>query len=130
MSTGKRIRAVRNESGQSQTSFASECSVSLRTLKAYELDERDPPSSLLLHLYLEREISPTWLLSGDGPKSVQSHKLNVSNAVVAVRTFVKLKAIDFSPEKEAKLVLLLSEYFDEGGKYDDSFVQSMLESSL
>ena len=130
MSIGKRTRAVRNENDESQVAFAERCKISLRALKAYELDEREPPASFLLKLYLEYAINPTWLLSGDGPMSPRLQKSNVSDAVVAVRTFTSLKNVNFSPEKEAKLVLLLSEYFDEGGERNGPLVQSMLESSL
>ncbi|MEP6433995.1 MAG: helix-turn-helix transcriptional regulator, partial [Lentilitoribacter sp.] len=115
MSIGKRIRAARTERGQSQASFAESSAVSLRALKAYELDEREPPASFVLKLYVDHAINPTWLLSGDGPQSSKLRKSNISDAVIAVRTFASLKKTNFAPEKEAKLVLLLSEYFDEGG---------------
>lgn len=129
MSIGARIREVRKETGRSQTVFAKRFDVSLSALKAYELDDREPPASFLVRLYTEMAIDPTWLLTGAGSKTSDIRSQNIVDAVIAVRTFSAIKRIQIEPEREARLVLLLSEYFDEGGSNDTPLVQKMLETA-
>lgn len=111
-----------------QATFAQEFDISPRAYASYELGEREIPSSFLLKLFEKFSISPTWLLTGEGAKSTAGHSENILDAVVAVRTFAAIKGINIDPEREARLVLLLSEYFDEGGEKETPFVQKMLET--
>lgn len=130
MSIGERIRLLRKELNLSQNAFAERSKISLRALKAYELDEREPPASFLVEVYQQFNVEPTWLLSGDGARSAEHRSNNVEHAVIAVRTFAILEKVDFPPEKEAKLVLLLAEYFDEGGENDGPLVKKILENAV
>jgi transcriptional regulator with XRE-family HTH domain len=129
MSIGDRIRAIRSEAGVTQDAFAKSCGVSSRALKAYELDERDPPSSFVLQLYKEFAANPTWLLTGDGAKSNEQFRQFVAAAIVAVRTFADIKKISFTPEKEAKLALLIADLYMGGGEPGGTVEQGILETA-
>lgn len=130
MSIGARIREIRKGSGESQANFAERFGVSLSALKAYELDDREPPSSFLVRLFTDLSIEPTWLLTGTGSKTSENRNENVLDAVIAVRTFAALKDLKIDPEREARLVLLLMEYFDDGGDKNTPLVQKMMEATL
>ncbi len=130
MSIGARIREIRKEAGETQANFAERYGVSLSALKAYELNDREPPSSFLLRLYSDLSIEPTWLLTGAGSKTSKSRNEHISDAVIAVRTFAALKHLEIDPEREARLVLLLMEYFDEGGEKNTPLVQKLMEATL
>ncbi len=130
MSIGVRIREVRKEIGESQTTFADRFNVSLSALKAYELDKREPPAAFLMDVYGQLSIEPTWLLTGNGARSTTARANNIENAVVAVRTFASIRNVSFPPEKEAKLIILLAEYFDEGGENDGPLVKKILEHAV
>ena len=130
MSIGARIKQVRKDIGDSQTTFANRIGISLSALKAYELDNREPPASFLIELYQQHAIEPTWLLSGRGARSATLRLSNIEDAVVAVRTFATIQGLVLPAEKEAKLVLLLAEYFDEGGENDGPLVRRILENAV
>lgn len=130
MSIGARIREIRKALGDSQVNFAERFGVSLSTLKAYELDGREPPSSFLVRLYTDLSIEPTWLLTGTGSKTSENRNENVLDAVIAVRTFAALKNLKIDPEREARLVLLLMDYFNDGGDKNTPLVQKMMETTL
>lgn len=130
MSIGARIREIRKQEGASQAEFASRLDVSLSALKAYELNDREPPSTFLLRLNAELSIEPTWLLTGAGSITSEMRSQNIMDAVIAVRTFAALKGAKLEAEREARLVLLLTEYFDEGGEKNTPLVDKMLETAL
>ncbi len=129
MSIGDRIRAIRAEAGVTQDAFAESCGVSSRALKAYELDERDPPSSFVLQLYKKYAANPTWLLAGDGSKSNEQFRQYVEIAIIAVRTFASIKKVSFTPEKEAKLALLIADLYMGGGEPGGTVERGILESA-
>jgi transcriptional regulator with XRE-family HTH domain len=129
MSIGDRIRSIRASADETQEAFAKSCGVSSRALKAYELDERDPPSSFVLELYKKYSASPTWLLTGDGAKTNEQFRKFVVAAVIAVRTFADIKKISFTPEKEAKLALLIADLYVGGGEPGGTVERGILENA-
>ena len=128
MSIGGRIRILRTEEKLSQSFFAERCKVSLRALKAYELDEREPPVSFITRVFDEFAVEPTWLLLGSGGRTASSRNENIVDAFAIVREFFKAQNVHPTIEDEAHLVLLLAEYFDEGGAKDSSLVIKILET--
>ena len=130
MSIGDRLISIRKNEGMTQAIFATEFDISPRAYASYELGEREIPSSFLLKLYERFSISPSWLLTGEGAKSTAGHSENIVDAVVAVRTYAALKGNKIDPEREARLVLLLSEYFDEGGEKNTPLVKKMMEAMV
>lgn len=129
MSVHDRLAEVRKDAGLTQTEFAERIKVSRRAYVNYERGEREIPSSLLLLLHDELSISPTWLLTGKGRKTAGIESELTEDAVVAVRTFAMLKKLEIEPEREAKLVILLLDYFKQDREADPKFVQKLLESA-
>jgi hypothetical protein len=103
--------------------------VSSRALKAYELDERDPPSSFVLQLFKKYSVNPTWLLTGEGAKLNEQFRQFVVAAIIAVRTFAEIKKVSFTPEKEAKLALLIADLYMGGGEPGGTVERGILESA-
>jgi len=50
-------------------------------------------------------------------------------AILAVRSFAMIRKIEIDEDREAKLIVLLVEYFEKGGKRQDKFVENILETS-
>jgi len=125
----ERLLSVRKHVGLTQAAFAKKFGLSSRAYASYELGERELPSSLAIMLHDELSISPTWLLTGEGAQSSNDQDRVMQDAIVAVRTFAMSKGLEIDPEREAKLVILLVEYFLKGGTKDSDFVQNMLETA-
>lgn len=128
MTIEERLLSVRKFIGLTQAQFAKKFGLSSRAYASYELGERELPSSLAIMLHDELSISPTWLLTGEGAQSSEDQTRIMQDAIVAVRNFAMLKKLKIDPEREAKLVVLLVEYFTKGGTKDAEFVQTMLEA--
>lgn len=124
-----RLAEVRKDTDLTQTEFAQRMGVSRRAYVNYERGEREIPSSLILLLHDELSISPTWMLTGKGRKTAGIESELTEDAVVAVRTFAMLKKLEIEPEREAKLVILLLDYFKQDRNADPAFVQKLLESA-
>lgn len=129
MSVHDRLAEIRKDNDLTQTEFAERMGVSRRAYVNYERGEREIPSSLLLLLHDELSISPTWVLTGKGRKTAGIESELTEDAVVAVRTFSMLKKLEIEPEREAKLVILLLDYFKQDRDTDPEFVQKLLESA-
>jgi len=124
----ERLLSVRKSVGLTQAEFAKRFGLSSRAYASYELGERELPSSLAIMLHDELSVSPTWLLTGEGAQSSEDHNRMIQDAIVAVRTFAMFKKLDIDPEREAKLAILLVDYFAQGGTKDAKFVQNVLET--
>lgn len=130
MSIEERLLSVRKHVGLTQAAFAKKFGLSSRAYASYELGERELPSSLAIMLHDELSVSPTWLLTGEGAQSSDDQNRMIQDAIVAVRTFAMLKKLEINPEFEAKLAVLLVDYFSKGGTKDSDFVQNMLETAV
>lgn len=128
MSIEERLLSVRKYAGLTQAEFAKKFGLSSRAYASYELGEREVPSSFAVKLHDELSVSPTWLLTGEGAQSLEDQNRITQDAIVAVRTFTTTKKVAIDPEQEAKLVILLVEYFTKGGTKESDFVQNMLEA--
>jgi transcriptional regulator with XRE-family HTH domain len=65
---GERIQRVRGQ--KSRDVFAAEVGVAKMTLQRYEHGEREPDAKFLIAMRKRYEISPLWLLTGEGPMKV------------------------------------------------------------
>lgn len=68
---GRRLAAVRAETGLSQTAFAKALGLSLRAYANYERGEREMPVALFRALYKTYGIDPGWLLNGPADQPVK-----------------------------------------------------------
>lgn len=128
MTVSERLSSIRKSVSLTQSEFSEKVGVSRRAYVNYERGERELPSSFVVRLHDIFSINPTWLLTGEGAKTSELKNEMVSSAVFAVRSFAMMKKLEIDPEREARLVTLLVEYFEQGGDKDAAFVQKMLET--
>jgi len=81
-SIGERIRKLRGK--ESVTSFSNKIGVHRNTLPRYESGERKPDTDFIATLCREYQVSPTWLLLGEGPKELAPYQADaaIDNAKV------------------------------------------------
>jgi transcriptional regulator with XRE-family HTH domain len=72
MDIGERLKEARGE--LSQVEFARLIGVTKNTVGRYERGEREPDIEYLTKTYKTLNINPTWLLTGDGPKTLDDHE--------------------------------------------------------
>ena len=129
MSIQERLATVRKDADLTQTEFAGRVGISRRAYVNYERGEREIPSAFVIKLYDNFSISPNWILLGKGQKTESLLSELIEDAVIAVGTFRVLKQLESDPERDAKLVMLLVDYFKQDREVDANFVQKMLESA-
>lgn len=129
MSVHDRLATVRKETKLTQTEFAERVGVSRRAYVNYERGEREIPSAFVIKLYNKFSINPNWILLGKGQKTESLLSELIEDAVIAVGTFRVLKQLESDPKRDAKLVMLLVDYFKQDREVDANFVQKMLESA-
>ena len=121
---------VRKNSNAKQGEFSKRLGVSRSAYINYERGDRELPSAFLLKLHAELSINPTWLLTGQGPKTSVEKGEIIEAAVVAVQSFALLRRLEIDPERTGKLVLLLVEYFEEVGGVNIDFANKLLETQF
>jgi len=129
VSVHDRLATVRKETKLTQTEFAERVGVSRRAYVNYERGEREIPSAFVIKLYNKFSINPNWILLGKGQKTESLLSELIEDAVIAVGTFRVLKQLESDPKRDAKLVMLLVDYFKQDREVDANFVQKMLESA-
>lgn len=128
MTIHNRLAAVRKERKFTQGEFSKKLGISRSAYINYERGDRELPSSFVVKLHELFSIDPTWLLTGEGVQSSERKDELVEAAVLAVRSYAMLNKREIDPKREAELVVLIVEYFDEGGSVDSNFVQNLLEN--
>lgn len=97
MAIGDRIKTVRGS--LSRDKFAPQTGISKTTLVNYETGERNPPSDYLIKiLELYPDISPAWLLTGEGEikrsGELPATPANSDIKVDTCKTFTKINSVE------------------------------------
>jgi transcriptional regulator with XRE-family HTH domain len=88
MSTiGERVREIRGDVTQAE--FAARFSVPKHTVRKWENDESPPDFKILQKMIVEHELSPEWLLLGEGPKNAPPLE-DFSQRTVPAKTYYAL----------------------------------------
>lgn len=74
----ERLRRVRESLGLTQDEFSSRIMLSMTGYQNYENGKRKAPKELVIQMYLQFGVSPTWLLTGQAPVFVQGTKVDPS----------------------------------------------------
>ena len=127
MSIGDRLREIRKGTSLSQAAFAKKFDLSPRAYASYELGERELPSSFILKLHEGLSIDPTWVLTGQGSKTSEINNQMITDTIVSIRTFATLRKLEITPEREAKLALMLLRHFQKGGTEGATFIKNIME---
>jgi transcriptional regulator with XRE-family HTH domain len=128
---GERLKAVRERERLSQTEFGERLGVVLRTYASYERGERSLSVEVLKALYEQFRVDPIWLLSGMGPDlgqgaaSRQQLDLLVEIIVRVERRLTRSRRT-LPPEKKARLIALLYQYFQAKAGVEDDYVEQAL----
>jgi len=126
----ERLLSVRKHVGITQAQFAKKFGLSSRAYASYELGERELPSSFAIKLHDELSVSPTWLLTGKGPRSSEIRDQNLLSALEITDAFITKNKLKLKPNEAAELVHMLWELFNEGISPDSPTVKRILEKSL
>jgi len=124
-----RLYSIRKSTKLTQKHFSDKVGVSQRAYANYERGDRELPLSLVVKLHDLYSINPDWLITGNGARTSDHKTQMMKAAILAVRSFAMIRKIEIDEDREAKLIVLLVEYFEKGGKRQDKFVENILETS-
>ncbi|KZL19544.1 transcriptional repressor DicA [Pseudovibrio axinellae] len=106
---GARIEAIRKKAGLRQLDFCKVLGVSRASLHNYMKGERDLPSSILLTLHREFQADPSWVLLGEGEKSLSEHEKIIAENTLLIGKVVDERILELGmtvrPEKRDETVL-------------------------
>lgn len=114
MSISDRFTLARKELGYSQVNFSKKLDVSSSAITNYERGVNDIPVVVILKLARVFEVSPSWLLLGDGAMFAKGSGQIVEDAAIAVLELFSEENINAKPEKAAKLIRHFYEEMAEG----------------
>lgn len=114
MNICNRLTHLRKYLNFNQIPFAKELGVSQSAYANYERGVTDIPISLAVKICVEYEVSPSWLLCGDGAMKSKGTGEIVEAASVALARFVAEKKIEITPEKQGLLIRYLYEEMTQG----------------
>jgi len=130
MTVHDRLFEIRKKTKLTQGDFSKRLGISRRAYINYERGDRELPSAFLIKLHAELSINPSWLLTGEGTKTNIEKGDAIKAAVILVQTYALVNGLKIDPEKSAKLVLLLVEYFEEIGGINKEFANKILEAQV
>lgn len=111
----ERISAVRSRLGFSQADMAIKVGLPLRSYQNYERGEREAPIVLVRALYELFDVSPVWLLTGQGvmlETKGQNERLDtglLQQVIEAVENFAVSLPQPLSIDHKSRLIALLYE---------------------
>ncbi|MFX4297299.1 MULTISPECIES: helix-turn-helix domain-containing protein [Roseobacteraceae] len=128
-SIAERLLVVRRRAGLSQADFAERIDISPRAYRNYELAVRDVPVALVIGVHREFDVGFSWLLLGEGADAPQASVAALERALVAVRDFQQERFLEFSTEKEARLIHYISTQAASGRDMSDAEINTFLETA-
>lgn len=126
---GRRLSEVRFKHSLSQADMAGKFGLSVKGYQNYEKGDREIPSSLLVGLHDQLGIDPLWVLMGvDAPElRWTGEKLDlVSDVVLKLETLLADSEYELSPERKAKLVVLLIQFSQNSKQVDEAKIADLL----
>lgn len=133
LAIGERLKAVREKARLLQPEFAERLGISPRAYANYERGERTITAEAIKALYEMFSVDPIWLLSGPG--SDPRHLKTPTRADLLVEIIIKVeehlarRRARLPPEKKARLIALLNQYFQAKGKVEDDHIEHALAVS-
>ena len=118
MSISDRFVLARKKLGYNQVDFSKKLGVSSSAITNYERGVNDIPVALVIKLGVMFEVSPSWLLFGDGSMFAKGAGQLVEDAAIAVLEVFIEEGINAKPEKAAKLIRHFFEEMAEGNLGD------------
>lgn len=133
---GERLMMLRGFA--TQADFASEIGINSNTLRAYEKGRSQPSAETLQEICLKYEVSPAWLLLGQGTaravNTTSAHPIDQSlleASIEAVEEVLEDTDRTMRPDKKAELIAAIYElYADTEKSIDKPRVLRLVKSAL
>ncbi|MEJ8474614.1 helix-turn-helix domain-containing protein [Roseibium algae] len=127
---GKRLAVVRENAGFLQIPFAEKLGVSQSSYKNYERGASPVPASLIAKVCEDYDISPAWLLLGEGQiKSEMNGKL-VEGVVLTIEKFAEVNNLEPPLDKKAKIIRFVYEEIVSGRDFKDKDVKRLFNTVM
>jgi transcriptional regulator with XRE-family HTH domain len=107
MNLSDRLTFLRKSTGKTQIPFAKEVGVSQSAYANYERGATEIPISLAVKVCLDYEISPSWLLLGEGTMKTMDVSNLLEDCVVSILKFLIDNDLPINPERIGRLVKFL-----------------------
>ncbi|MCV0429833.1 MAG: helix-turn-helix domain-containing protein [Roseibium sp.] len=127
---GKRLAVVRESAGFSQIPFAQKLGVSQSSYKNYERGASPVPVSLIARICEDYEVSPAWLVLGEGAIKSELNGELVEGAVLAVEKFAEAHDLDPPLERKAKLIRFVYEEVISGRDFGDKELKRIFNTVM
>lgn len=127
---GKRLAVVRENAGYSQIPFAQKLGVSQSSYKNYERGASPVPVGLIARICEEYDVSPAWLVMGEGEINSDMNGELVEAAVLAVEKFAKMKDLEPPLERKAKIIRFVYEELISGREFGDKELKRIFNTVL
>lgn len=129
MSVGARLLQMRNEAKLSQAEFAALVGTSQSAYATYEKGLRETPLSVACAACKQFNVSPYWLLFGEGAKQAADAAELAARAYVVTRNFVKETPADWTEELEKEFFQISLRYLTEHTASSDDFLHFILRKA-
>lgn len=126
----ERLLIVRRRSGLSQSEFAKRIDVIPRSYRNYEAAVRDVPLALAINVNRQFDVSLNWLLLGESPDTPPPPPLVIERILSAIHNFQSKKMVEFSIQKQAKLISYLANQIANGHDMSDTEIREYLETTV
>lgn len=73
MSFGNRLKIARKNKKLTQSDVSKKLGIDFTTVSKYENDKSEPDRVTILKLSKLYDVSPAWLLTGEGPEKINNH---------------------------------------------------------
>ncbi len=128
---GRRLLAVRDAFGLTQTDMAARLGITMRAYANYERGEREMALAVLHALYARFGVDPVWVMAGPGAEPVMAGQRRIDSdllerVIALVEEGLRKSQRTLKPDKMARLIRLAYEHCAEHGAVDKPRVSEML----
>lgn len=105
---GQRLASLREDRGISQRTLGEETGMSWRTYQSYEAAVREVSATALMVLAETYGWSPTWILTGKGPRHVIDIGATLDQVSLSIAARLSTAEVGLSVSKLARLITLVA----------------------
>ena len=121
---------MRSEAKLSQAEFAARVGTSQSAYATYEKGLRETPLSVAAAACRQFDVSPYWLIFGEGAKQAADAAELAARAYRVTRNFVKETPADWTEDLEKEFFLISLRYLTEHAASSDDFLYFILSKAV